>query len=101
VCIFVERNLKIEIMKAITINKISAVSIKKYLKMEDVKVARCCQNGNGVLVTIANETSSIEKAIKFFSNFDLTRKTGESVIRPISTTEKYVDFGSIFNVTIN
>lgn len=86
-------------MKAIQILPTNATSLKRFMKMENISVLRCVKNGMGVLITIKNENNSIEKAVKFFNNFNLTRKDG-SIITNKEVKCEYVDFGTLFNTQV-
>jgi len=86
-------------MKAIRILKTESKSIKKFLTLSGVKVLRCKQDGNGILLTVENSVNSIEKAIKFMVEFNLTKRDG-STPNVICKSKDYADFGSVFHTQI-
>lgn len=70
-----------------------ASSVKKALKCYGISVLRCRQNNEGVLVTVA--TKSKDLAIKFFNEFGLSRYP-QSANLPVSSSDKYFDFGTLY-----
>jgi len=87
-------------MKTVTILSTNASGIKKAMTLSGIKVLRCRQSKQGILITIANIEGNKEKANKFFNEFDLTRKNGNNA-GVINSSDKYLDYGTLYRTSIN
>lgn len=84
-------------MKTVTFLPTNAKNIKKFMKLSGINVLRCVQDKPyRLLITVKNTTEDVEKSIKFFAEYDLTRFNGDKVNNVAqSKTEDRFDFGSI------
>jgi len=87
-------------MTTINILPTNAKSIKKCMTISGIKVLRCRQNGQGLLITIANTSENKAKAEKFFNEFDLTRKNG-GCVGVVSLSNNYLDYGTLYRTHAN
>jgi hypothetical protein len=88
-------------MKAIKTLQTNAKNIKKFLKLSGVNVLSCKQNGLAVIVAVSNTPENVSKALRFFSEFGLTRRDGSAInSNGVARTSDFVDFGNLFRTEI-
>ena len=80
-----------------TLNKLNAKSIKKALKMYDVKVLRCaqCKGSAKNAINIVVDSTDGQKTVSFFNEFGIVNKG--NVTPPLYNTKNdYIDFGYLY-----
>ena len=75
----------------------NGASIKQNMKINGIKVLRCRDNKNGILLTIEGSIENQKKAVAFFAEYDLKNMVGITP-KVSNKDQEYIDYGTLFRV---
>jgi hypothetical protein len=75
----------------------NGAQIKKNMKCNGIKVLRCRDNKNGILMTIEGSIENQKKALAFFAEYDLKITQGLTP-RLGNKDQEYIDYGTLFRI---